>query len=257
MKQFLAAVLVAVLVIPSPVLAHGGRTDASGGHTDRSTGEYHYHHGYSAHQHPNGVCPYNFDDQTDHSSGTSSSNSLPETDTPPTTPEPPAPKEPTWVLVEKGFGVDHFYCKETDQWRALGGRIYNSTDDFYQSFGFEYIESEDVWRGVYGYIEPDGTYVLYEDSGLYICPDCQHVIDPDSEKNHTPRCQYEPPKVSENENQAKVYELQPAPQTEEPDSKMSLEDILIHALFLILVLGYFVYLLYRLYRKVMDFDPKW
>jgi hypothetical protein len=38
--------------------AHSGRTDSSGGHYDRSTGEYHYHHGHSAHQHPNGVCPY-------------------------------------------------------------------------------------------------------------------------------------------------------------------------------------------------------
>lgn len=38
--------------------AHSGRTDSSGGHYNRSTGEYHYHHGYSAHQHYNGICPY-------------------------------------------------------------------------------------------------------------------------------------------------------------------------------------------------------
>lgn len=38
--------------------AHHGRTDSSGGHYDKSTGKYHYHHGYSAHQHINGVCPY-------------------------------------------------------------------------------------------------------------------------------------------------------------------------------------------------------
>ena len=37
---------------------HSGRTDSNGGHYNRSTGEYHYHHGYSAHQHPNGICPY-------------------------------------------------------------------------------------------------------------------------------------------------------------------------------------------------------
>ena len=41
---------------------HPGRTDSNGGHTNHSTGEYHYHHGYSAHQHPNGVCPYEFND---------------------------------------------------------------------------------------------------------------------------------------------------------------------------------------------------
>ena len=56
------------------VFAHPGRTDNKGGHTDHSTGEYHYHHGYSAHDHydmdGDGVvdCPYDFDDKTDHSS---------------------------------------------------------------------------------------------------------------------------------------------------------------------------------------------
>ena len=40
------------------VLAHSGGTDANGGHYDRTTGEYHYHLGYPAHQHEGGVCPY-------------------------------------------------------------------------------------------------------------------------------------------------------------------------------------------------------
>lgn len=54
----------------SPVAsAHSGRTDSRGGHYNRSTGEYHYHHGYPAHQHVNGICPYDFDDKTAHSSG--------------------------------------------------------------------------------------------------------------------------------------------------------------------------------------------
>ena len=63
-----------------PVSAHPGKTDSSGGHTNRSTGEYHYHHGYPAHQHydQNGDgkpdCPYEFDDKTDHSSANSSKN---------------------------------------------------------------------------------------------------------------------------------------------------------------------------------------
>ena len=51
--------------------AHPGNTDENGGHYDWETGEYHYHHGYPAHQHINGECPYNFDDQTDYSSGSS------------------------------------------------------------------------------------------------------------------------------------------------------------------------------------------
>lgn len=68
-----------IFVAPLTVSAHTGRTDSSGGHLDSSTGDYHYHHGYEAHQHydmdGDGVadCPYDFDDQTNHESGSSSS----------------------------------------------------------------------------------------------------------------------------------------------------------------------------------------
>lgn len=81
-KAFVAVwVFVIVLALAVSAAAHGGRTDSSGGHYNRSTGEYHYHHGYSAHQHTDldgdGIldCPYDFDDKTDHSSGSSSSSS--------------------------------------------------------------------------------------------------------------------------------------------------------------------------------------
>lgn len=85
MRKRLLAFLLAFLLLLSPtVLAHSGKTDANGGHYDRSTGEYHYHHGYPAHQHydmdGDGIidCPYDFDDQTDHSDrGGSSSQSKP------------------------------------------------------------------------------------------------------------------------------------------------------------------------------------
>lgn len=80
MRRFLSLLLILYILV-TPVLAHPGRTDAAGGHWDHSTGEYHYHHGYSAHQHydmdGDGIpdCPYNFRDATDHSkSGSSSSN---------------------------------------------------------------------------------------------------------------------------------------------------------------------------------------
>ena len=66
----LSFALCSALVILS--FAHPGKTDEYGGHYDYEAGEYHYHHGYPAHQHPDGICPYNFDDQTDHSSGASS-----------------------------------------------------------------------------------------------------------------------------------------------------------------------------------------
>lgn len=59
--------LLILLCSPLSASAHSGKTDSRGGHYNQSTGSYHYHHGYPAHQHTDGVCPYNFDDQTDHS----------------------------------------------------------------------------------------------------------------------------------------------------------------------------------------------
>jgi hypothetical protein len=63
MKKLICLVFVAFVVFLSLVtaFAHGGRTDGSGGHYDRSSGEYHYHHGYPAHQHTNGECPYDYE----------------------------------------------------------------------------------------------------------------------------------------------------------------------------------------------------
>lgn len=51
-------VLVVGLIMPFAALAHSGGTDSQGGHHNRRTGEYHFHHGRGPHQHPNGVCPY-------------------------------------------------------------------------------------------------------------------------------------------------------------------------------------------------------
>ena len=47
-----------VFVLALPIYAHKGNTDSNGGHYDRESGSYHYHHGYPAHSHTNGVCPY-------------------------------------------------------------------------------------------------------------------------------------------------------------------------------------------------------
>lgn len=68
-------ITILLLLLTVPAYAHPGRTDANGGHYNRSTGEYHYHHGYAEHQHPGGVCPYAFDDRTGYNSGTSSGSS--------------------------------------------------------------------------------------------------------------------------------------------------------------------------------------
>lgn len=77
MQRLIALALLLMLLI-FPVSAHPGRTDGNGGHYDRETGTYHYHHGFPAHQHydtdgdglPN--CPYNFKDMTGQSSGSGS-----------------------------------------------------------------------------------------------------------------------------------------------------------------------------------------
>ena len=48
----------------SRVCFHQGRTDPTYGHRDWlnrcgwGIGSYHYHHGLSAHLHPNGICPH-------------------------------------------------------------------------------------------------------------------------------------------------------------------------------------------------------
>lgn len=70
-----------LLLLSISVSAHGGRTDSSGGHIDSSTGEYHYHHGFPAHQHydmdgdGDVDCPYEFVDKTEETSGSSSIDS--------------------------------------------------------------------------------------------------------------------------------------------------------------------------------------
>lgn len=57
MKKILFLSLLLLLSFPAISFAHGGRTDSSGGHYT-TTGEYHYHHGYSAHIHYHTICPY-------------------------------------------------------------------------------------------------------------------------------------------------------------------------------------------------------
>lgn len=74
MKKKIVVLILIIVLIPIIVYAHKGRTDSSGGHYVGSSGEYHYHHGYPAHQHANGVCPYKNDNKTQYSSGTVANN---------------------------------------------------------------------------------------------------------------------------------------------------------------------------------------
>lgn len=63
------------LLLSISVSAHPGRTDEDGGHYDQSTGKYHWHHGYEAHQHYDMDndgdidCPYDFDNKYDQTGG--------------------------------------------------------------------------------------------------------------------------------------------------------------------------------------------
>jgi hypothetical protein len=60
----ISVLLMFSILIPS-VFAHRGGTDSNGGHYDRTSGDYHYHHGYPAHEHTDGVCPYDFHNTED------------------------------------------------------------------------------------------------------------------------------------------------------------------------------------------------
>lgn len=60
MKKILF-IIISVLLLTAlsfTTFAHSGRTDSKGGHRDNINGGYHYHHGYPAHQHTDGECPY-------------------------------------------------------------------------------------------------------------------------------------------------------------------------------------------------------
>lgn len=69
MRKLFAFMFCMVVIVSISLVsyAHPGRTDASGGHRDISTGEYHYHHGQPAHQHIDEDgdgdldCPYDYE----------------------------------------------------------------------------------------------------------------------------------------------------------------------------------------------------
>lgn len=89
--------------------AHPGKTDADGGHHDYENqsglGSYHYHHGYPAHLHENGLCPYDFDDKTGWNSGTSGNGSSKDTSSSSSPAKVPSESQQTdfplwgWILI--------------------------------------------------------------------------------------------------------------------------------------------------------------
>ena len=85
MKRFISFLLTALimLLVSRTATAHPGRTDGNGGHTDHSTGDYHYHHGYPAHDHYDMDgdgdldCPYTFKDNTSNKPQTNTQSNVP------------------------------------------------------------------------------------------------------------------------------------------------------------------------------------
>ena len=73
MEKIISALFcfVVLFLLLIPISAHPGRTDGSGGHYDRDSGGYHYHHGYPEHNHydidEDGDidCPYSFHNNVD------------------------------------------------------------------------------------------------------------------------------------------------------------------------------------------------
>lgn len=99
------AIVTVVVMLMVSVSAHPGRTDSNGGHHNRSTGEYHYHHGYPEHQHTGGECPYSFDNQTGKNSGGGGGQTKKESKTTEAVTENTKVETPTWMKVIHGFGI--------------------------------------------------------------------------------------------------------------------------------------------------------
>jgi hypothetical protein len=66
-----ACALLFCTLLPLTVFGHSGRTDSRGGHYDHQMGMYHYHHGFPAHGHPDGVCPFdsNYEENLEKTAG--------------------------------------------------------------------------------------------------------------------------------------------------------------------------------------------
>ena len=117
--RFLKLLLITAICLGVSVcaFAHPGKTDSNGGHTNHSTGEYHYHHGYPAHQHSDMDgdgeldCPFYFEDKTEFSSENSSSS--PQNPTMPTVmfeqsnEKPTTSEKPETVPEESKTFFDH------------------------------------------------------------------------------------------------------------------------------------------------------
>ncbi len=119
---FVALLISALLSMVFYASAHSGKTDSNGGHYDRSTGGYHYHHGYSAHYHPNGECPYAIEEPTIKDENSSAINSETDED------------------LERAKEFVQAYLKSKKQQQEREEKLKDSSSDEQDAFTKEFLE---------------------------------------------------------------------------------------------------------------------
>lgn len=150
------SVLFCLLLLFVSASAHAGRTDAAGGHWDRSSGTYHYHHGYPAHQHTNGICPYDYDDQTGENSDSNTASSpvqssnITETEIE----EEINWKDPSWEWIPD----EYTYIQDFSQEYPIGSHII-TRKYYYDDNGYMYTPYRDQ-NVPHGAVETDNSQYL-------------------------------------------------------------------------------------------------
>ena len=162
-------VLLAIMILSAGFFqffasAHPGRTDSRGGHHDYGNvsglGDYHYHHGYPAHLHTDGVCPYDFDDKTGQNSG-SSSSSHSESDPAPSKEDEPEDSGLTVFLFLLGCGVCALVCFWAYlalSWRREAKKYEAEREKYLSLYGGKTVEELARMAGM-----PDGVEIGEDD----------------------------------------------------------------------------------------------
>ena len=162
------SVLFCFMLLFCSASAHAGRTDAADGHWDRSSGTYHYHHGYPAHQHTNGICPYGYDDQTSVNSSSNTTypsvQSSASTDTTETEMEDEINwKDPSWEWVPDEYA----YMQDFSQEYPIGSHII-MRKYYYDDNGYMYTPYRNQLVP-HGAVETDNSQYL--DAGSFSSED--------------------------------------------------------------------------------------
>lgn len=150
------SVLLCFILLFCTASAHAGRTDSAGGHWDRANGTYHYHHGYPAHDHPNGICPYEYDDQTGKNSGSNTTSSLVQSSTITETEieEEINWKDPSWEWIPDEYA----YIQDFSQEYPIGSHVI-TRKYYYDDNGYMYTPYRDQ-NVPHGAVETDNSQYL-------------------------------------------------------------------------------------------------